>query len=150
MINLNKNGPFICDKCGSKSLHRSSFISHLQKHRKESSFFCDFCPRSFSLKNSLILHLKRCHLKLRPFDCELCGRKFSSRSDLKTHMLQHGRKTECKICHKFVTNIKKHMRCHIKTKCRICSKIYTQVGLNWHMKTHKNPHKQKLLNFITQ
>lgn len=71
--------------------------------------FCDLCPRSFKEKCILTIHMERDHLKLRPLECKICDYKCYQGQTLKTHMLQHGMKTVCKICHKLVTNMKRYL-----------------------------------------
>lgn len=134
---LNRSGPFICDKCGSSFPTRTSFLSHISFHHGPISF-CDLCPRSFVRKTLLSVHMKKDHLKLRPFECHVCSHESSSRGNLKIHMLLHGPKTECQICHKLVSNIKIHLTNHVKVQCSVCCKFCSKASIIYHMKTHRN------------
>lgn len=139
---FNQTGPFICDICGRKYLSRSSFISHYFKYHK-TDLFCDFCPNTFSKKVVLIDHIQKIHLKLRKFNCEICDFKSFYKQGLNKHMLSHGVKTECPICHKFVLNLSSHSRIHFKVKCPISDKIFVKKYLSSHMKAHNPQPKRK-------
>lgn len=134
---LNRSGPFICDKCGSKHWSRKAIHFHNYKHYREATWFCDLCPRSFILKRILIEHIEKDHLKLRPFRCKDCEYKSFHKISLENHMKQHDSKSECKVCHKFVKNMQKHLQGHVKVKCRICSKIVSKPKISVHHKIHK-------------
>lgn len=135
---LNRTGPFICDKCGSRFSKRTSFSSHQRKQHGRFSVFCDLCSRSFVSKFFLTIHMNRDHLKLRPFECNVCLYKSLIKVNLKIHMLTHGPKSECKICHKLVANMNSHLRNHVKVQCSICRKFIVKATLGRHMKIHRN------------
>lgn len=136
MRTLNENGPFICDKCGSKHPNRDSFMKHNYWNHRSATFFCDLCPRSFTQKYILASHFKKDHLKLRPFECKICGHKTFLAAYHRAHLLRHNSKSECNVCHKLVTNMSGHLRNHVRVKCVICSKIYSKNSINQHVKTH--------------
>lgn len=132
--------------CGSKLLSRNSLRMHINQFhlkRKCIKIYCDLCPRSFDRKNLLAFHLKTYHLKVRRFDCKICGFKCYYRSNLKAHMICHESKVKCKVCKKFVANLKYHMQNHIKVKCPICSKVLAKPNLSEHVKTHDKTGKGK-------
>lgn len=70
------------------------------------------------------------------FNCDKCGYKSSYKYNLDTHMLQHGSKRECKVCHKLVLNMSSHLRSHVKAKCPVCNKTIVREYLVRHIKTH--------------
>lgn len=133
---LNRKGPFICDKCGLKLLSRRYFHQHNLKKHRSVTLFCDLCPRSFAQKSLLAMHMRHVHLKLRSFECKFCKFRSFTKKVLQVHMLRHGSKTECKVCHKGVSNMNDHMRSHVKVNCPICYKVYSKASLLQHMKTH--------------
>lgn len=135
---LTRNGPFICDRCGSKLPTRQSFNAHFRLiHHKVDVRYCDLCPQSFGQKYFLNCHMERVHLKLCPFKCSFCKYKGPSNECLKQHMLRHGPKTECKVCHKLVTNIKNHLRIHFPTvKCPKCMIIVSQKFFSTHIRLY--------------
>lgn len=104
------------------------------QHRRR--FSCDFCLKFFGTKFSLKNHIERRHLKLRPFECKTCSFRFLSQNELIAHMLIHGSKTECPICHKSVLLLKSHLRNHGNTKCPICDKKTSRDKLIMHVKSH--------------
>lgn len=138
---LNRSGSFICDNCGFRFTNRKSFRNHHWQYHRSFSVFCDLCPQSFTIKSSLAIHLKQVHLKLRPYECKICLHKFSSKQSLKTHLLIHGPKIECKICHKLVSNMYHHLKAHEKVKCSVCSKIYSKHNLSSHILRLKHTSK---------
>lgn len=146
---LRASGGFICDKCGLNCPSRDTFQKHLKWHRSERRI-CDLCAKSFNKRILILQHMKKVHLKLRSFDCTVCKLRTFNEGNLKNHMLQHKSKTECKICHKFVANMKAHLRCHVKVKCSICSKTLSKNSLLMHLKrVHDNEKsKWKLLKSI--
>lgn len=133
---MRKSGPFICDQCGSHQPKRNLFLAHLKFHRYGTIMHCDLCPQSFQVKFRIVKHMKRIHLNLRPFQCRICDHKSFTKDLHNCHMQVHGKKIECKICHKFVTNLKRHSRNHDKEECKICKKIYPKDRLKNHIKTH--------------
>lgn len=87
---LKRQGPFFCDKCGSRYLDRNSMMKH------------------FRLK-----HLQQKPLK-RIFTCDACGYANSKKKLFKLHMSKHRSKIECKICNRKFVNIEKHLEVHAK------------------------------------
>lgn len=147
---LNRDGPFVCDRCGRNYVNRENFRNHFFKlHRKRVNtvlHYCDICPQFFELKCFLANHMKRDHLKIRSHECKICGYKAFSRNEIKQHMLRHVSKSKCKICHRFVTNLYQHSRAHIKIDCRVCGKSYSKTTLRNHMKSHRKT-KQLMVKF---
>lgn len=136
---MNREGPFICDKCGSTLSSRTSFNVHMRYNHSIATMFCDLCPQSFFRKGLLIQHIERDHLKLRPFECQLCDYKSFGKNGLQLHMFQHSLKTECKICHKLVAKISVHLRIHLKANCPICNKMFSKDNLAIHIRRmHKS------------
>lgn len=133
MIVLNKKGPFTCDKCGSQLANRKSFNVHILKHGKE-TMFCDSCPKFFKQKHYLRIHVETEHLKLRSFKCNVCTYSAASNKNLSRHVKSHGEKTECNKCYKPVTDIKSHLKSHVKVKCSICSLDMLKSSLKRHIK----------------
>lgn len=146
---VNFRGSFICDKCGAKFSTRESLQMHINFHQK-ATMFCDHCPQPFNDKRLLVKHILQHHLRPRKFECSVCSYKAFYDHGLKVHMMRHGPKAECKICHKFVTNMKDHLKSHIKEKCPICSKIYSKNDLSRHMKTHRNRKEKKTTHHESQ
>ncbi|XP_017063216.1 zinc finger protein 808-like [Drosophila eugracilis] len=84
--------------------------SHMQTHKK-GWFKCSICPKTFSLKNSLIRHRKM-H-EGGPLNCSECSMTFNNRSQFSQHMRTHS--FTCLICSEsFAVNsdLKQHMQTH--------------------------------------
>lgn len=138
---LNISGPFICDKCGTKHKKRNLFHTHIRSHRI-GSMFCDLCPQSFNLKCLILRHMNQKHMRLSTFFCTVCDYKSPYVSVFKKHMLRHGMKTECKICHSLVFNMKDHLKSHLRVKCPHCGKVLSKSSLLYHTRRcHKNTKK---------
>lgn len=137
MCLLRRTGPFICDKCGSTLANRNAFTSHNHVYHQSIKLFCDLCPRSFDRKCLIVKHIRRDHLKLRPVECNVCNYKTFAKKYLNNHMLRHGPKTECKICHKMVFLMKNHLETHVKAKCPVCRFVFSKRNLTTHIKTHR-------------
>lgn len=119
---VNKIGPFICDKCGSKYERRPFLIFHLKSHQGIIGMLCDLCPQIFNQKGALVKHMEKAHMEPR-FACQICEYKNCHEKNLKTHMLRHGPKVKCKVCHRFSTNLGRHMRSrHPKAKWAVGTK----------------------------
>lgn len=136
---INKSGPIICDKCGSKYKNRFSFSNHFRQFHQMGSHFCDLCPRSFCQKSLILQHIERDHLWLRRFECKFCKQRSYSKKTIKVHEQRHLLEVVCKLCNKTVTNMEKHMKSHAKAKCSSCSKDIPRKSLNRHMKVHTKP-----------
>lgn len=64
------------------------------------AFSCDFCPRSFPLRQQLDLHLQT-HDREKKFTCSICDNRFLNKHNLTKHMLVHMDKMfACKFCSK--------------------------------------------------
>lgn len=69
------------------------------KHRH--GYKCQYCKKSFSLKNRWIRHT-RVHTKERPYKCDECDLSFTMTSSLNRHKMLHTgeRPYVCQICGK--------------------------------------------------
>lgn len=146
-LSLGREGPFICDMCGSNCSKIDTFRNHIRKFhlkRHRVKMYCDLCPKSFDQKSLIATHLLKDHLKIWRYSCKLCEYKSYRRSTLNQHVLSHEPRTECKICHKQVLRVQQHMRIHIKVKCPDCSRILSKTNLLEHKKFHcKNIQSKK-------
>ena len=54
-------------------------------HRKEKSYKCEFCEKSFSLKPRLARHIVIVHEEKKIRKCNNCDAKFGDKRDLRRH-----------------------------------------------------------------
>ncbi|XP_048003410.1 oocyte zinc finger protein XlCOF6-like isoform X6 [Leguminivora glycinivorella] len=138
---------FKCPKCpevlGSKYLKKRhlAFVHDV----KSAQFQCDECQKIFSLKNKLLQHKLRVHLKERNVACEICGHKVFSKDLLKRHMVKHddARPFVCEFCNKTFQRKKTlefHRRIHTNDKryqCKECGRSFVQwTSLKLHTRVH--------------
>lgn len=73
----------------------------------------------------------------RTFDCDICGKKFSMKCYLQQHIGTHDKKKKCRICKKFVSNMKVHIgSVHIYGKripCAICGEMISKTFMKRHI-----------------
>jgi len=85
--------PTACDVCG-KELKRSSLLKHMQMHhsdeRPSKNNFCDVCGKSFYVKATLVIHMKK-HNNQKDILCtyEGCNMAFYTTSHMKDHVRVH-------------------------------------------------------------
>lgn len=129
--------------CDSTFPSRELFLRHVNYLHRPATMFCDLCPQSFRQKRFLKIHLRNFHMKLRPFACKVCEFKTFFKKSFRRHLYCHGSKTECKICHKLVSNLEQHLKSrHVKKfACNICE--YRTADKRT-FENHKQAHKGKV------
>lgn len=108
-------------------------------------FPCNYCERSFPLKQLLDIHEKN-HTRHRDFQCAKCEKAFFSKYDLGKHMSIHtGEKPfKCVVCSKSFsrsTLLYRHEKIHVdepKFLCGFCDKSFlSNDELERHTENHK-------------
>ena len=94
---------YTCELCDYGSDKRGNIISHMRKHSGEKTFACQICTKMYKTEQSLKLHVKTAHLKLKPYKCESCDYAASQPVHLRRHKVLHHsegerRKFRCAIC----------------------------------------------------
>uniref|UniRef100_A0A224XN83 C2H2-type domain-containing protein n=1 Tax=Panstrongylus lignarius TaxID=156445 RepID=A0A224XN83_9HEMI len=127
---------------------------------KRKLLLCNLCPRTFSLRSSLMIHRRVAHAGgfgssenaatskqiTQNLSCQVCGKVFSKDVHLSQHMKVHDEKQwQCNICEKAFTTkyfLKKHRRLHtgeMPYRCKTCSKSFTfQQTYRKHLLYHNN------------
>lgn len=105
-------------------------------HPRGQMKYCDFCPLKSLKKSAISAHIQTVHLKKVRFSCDVCNFKCFTRSGLKSHSAIHQNLTECKICFKWVTSMKRHLKYHAlpNKTCKICGKMLSPASLSNHIK----------------
>ncbi|KAL6740341.1 hypothetical protein Aduo_013705 [Ancylostoma duodenale] len=131
-----------CDKCLSSP---SALYTHKKTHG-EKTFQCEFCPKTFTLKNYLKLHVKQVHEQNeRKHVCRFCGKSFAYAGSLQVHVRTHTgeRPYRCSYCPKAFAsqgNLQSHERTHTGERpytCGTCGRSFIQKSqLTAHEATH--------------
>ena len=127
---------FKCNICSAMFQNGSEFMKHLQTHVSKSvemckeskdkmekpEFKCNFCDQKFNTKNSLKIHTREIHEKIKDFQCEICELAFSRKSLYSKHMESHdetqkytNQSYRCNLCEKVFSSefkLKKHTSAH--------------------------------------
>ena len=84
-------------------------------HKGLKNHKCDLCDKAFSMKNSLMIHIKIVHEGVKNHKCDQCGKAFSQSGLLKRHInnVHEGLKSyKCDLCDQNFTqheNLKTHI-----------------------------------------
>lgn len=88
-IPFSKTGDFCnCSICVYATPNVGNFKRHLLTHTGKWPYPCNFCSKSFGLKQNLQTHL-RIHTGEKPYQCKIGGKKFTQQNSLKSHELGH-------------------------------------------------------------
>ena len=120
---------FTCDICGAGAVTQRHLNLHKESHE---NICCPVCNKKFSLRSSLIMHMKIVHGKREQFPCDQCGKMFASSLSLATHYTIHTgeKKFKCTQCDKYFRTpggLDIHKRHHSGIKehaCTYCDKAF--------------------------
>ncbi|CAJ0928629.1 unnamed protein product, partial [Mesorhabditis belari] len=137
-----------CPMCEKNLSSPSALYTHKKTHG-EKVFQCGFCPKTFTLKNYLKLHVKQVHEQNeRKHVCVHCGKSFAYAGSLQVHIRTHTgeRPYICKFCPKAFAsqgNLQSHERTHTGERpygCKMCERTFIQKSqLTAHEVTHTSP-----------
>lgn len=128
--------PYECTECGKKFRQGGSLKNHVASQhaisvKNPELFICNYCKKSFPIKERLRLHL-RIHTGDRPYACPHCPKTFARGGQLVQHTRTHtgSRPYNCKHCDAAFTcsaNLKLHIKRHLDVRdyvCDICGKTF--------------------------
>ncbi|XP_071444621.1 uncharacterized protein [Hetaerina americana] len=78
--------PHACEVCGKAFPDRSNLLKHKMLHSEVKPHKCDVCGKSF--RSSLKVHM-RVHTGEKPFSCSICSQRFTVKSSLIAHIKKH-------------------------------------------------------------
>ncbi|XP_045204446.2 zinc finger protein 652-like [Mercenaria mercenaria] len=126
---------FECEICHKVFSTKYVLTAHVKSEHlgMKKSFMCPTCGRSFTQKNSYLMHAN-VHAGIKPYVCDVCGKAFSYDKSLKEHKYMHDdeRRFSCDICAKTFrqkTSLLMHMKVHKDARdyiCTSCGKGFTQ------------------------
>ncbi|XP_031625593.1 zinc finger protein 845-like [Contarinia nasturtii] len=148
-----------CDHCEKEFEKYSSLKSHITSKHVDSevkpTFVCDFdgCGKSYSLKESLRVHIKQIHMGRKPNMtekiCEVCGKSFKSNASLIKHTYTHTKVSpyKCDRCSKmFATKykLKEHVMRHEGIKNYICTICGLRKTTGHELRVHMTHHSSDM------
>nr|XP_036675911.1 uncharacterized protein LOC108005651 [Drosophila suzukii] len=113
----------ICHICGLKFSLRNSLLAHLRRHLGQRAHACTDCPKKFFSSNALRVH-QRSHTKELPYVCEHCARGFVNASKLNQHVKRHRNQRDfpCNRCDKAFFTAHERDR-HLRAHLNIRDKV---------------------------
>lgn len=134
-----------CPHCPKSLSSPSALYTHKKTHG-DKTFQCQFCIKTFALKNYLKLHVKQVHEQNeRKHVCPYCKKGFAYAGSLQVHVRTHTgeRPYICKYCPKAFAsqgNLQSHERTHTGERpypCQFCPRTFIQKSqLTAHEATH--------------
>jgi DNA-directed RNA polymerase subunit RPC12/RpoP len=106
--------------------------------------FCDICDKQYSRQESLKMHKKTVHSKMKEYKCPTCGREFGHKPHLQRHILdvhEHIRPFTCEMCglqFSRAGQLKQHTACaHLGLKPHSCDQCEYDTSHVGDLKKHK-------------
>ncbi|KAJ0176208.1 hypothetical protein K1T71_008382 [Dendrolimus kikuchii] len=87
-----KSYKFYCNECGKGFYRTTDLTNHKRHHTLDRPFQCLQCFQYFSLRNSLVQHIKNIHFGQKYFQCDCCNTKYKKKCELIKHVKKQERK----------------------------------------------------------
>ena len=81
-----------CDQCPAVFRSPSGLRSHLRRHDKDYSHYCEICAKGFYTITTLETH-RRIHTGEKPFSCSMCDYRCNVKVNLDKHMKVHDKRS---------------------------------------------------------
>ncbi|XP_055535057.1 myoneurin-like [Wyeomyia smithii] len=128
--------PFVCEICGKRCATQTELKYHVERHKKQHSYNCRYCKKTYNTKIDLNLHIRFSHNAQRNYPCEICGLSFRRKDILRSHLRHHKDVYEypCKMCdkrYKTDSDLRKHrMTIHdgLRVPCEYCTAAFENRG----------------------
>lgn len=138
---------YLCQYCDRAFTTQPECLDHESTHDSKMPYVCNFCPKRYNNRQSMISHIKELHDPEKPYICALCRKGFCRRSDLKKHTIVHTgvRPFSCPLCTKSFsrnTNLYKHMRIHSSIKPYVCQQCPRSFGTGTELLKHARSHSE--------
>ncbi|XP_012059213.1 PREDICTED: zinc finger and BTB domain-containing protein 24-like [Atta cephalotes] len=109
---------------------------------------CDQCERTFALRQALLLHVQRIHIRARNYKCNECEKNFFNKHDLVKHLSIHSQEKphSCSICEKQfsrLTSLQRHKKVHKDETHYACSHCDNEFFTTEELEEHKNSAHKK-------
>ena len=121
--------PFKCHICVKSFARSDTLRKHIITHNDNSELHdCEHCEQQFKSNYALVRHVQNKHKGI-SFSCTICLKSFTLKQTLSMHMKKCKpiEYTKCTVCLKDVDDkkIEKHMKTHDDTqRCEECDTIY--------------------------
>ncbi|XP_018313819.1 transcriptional repressor CTCF-like isoform X1 [Mycetomoellerius zeteki] len=110
---------------------------------------CDQCERTFALRQALLLHVQRVHIRARNYKCNECEKNFFNKHDLSKHLSIHSQEKpySCLICQKQFsrqTSLQRHKKVHKDETHYACPDCDDEFFTTEELEEHKDlAHKKE-------
>ena len=74
-----------CDQCSATFTLKSSLMKHIKQVHNKIRYPCEECEKSYTSKQNLLYHIQSVHLKVKHY-CNFCTSVFKLKAGLKHHL----------------------------------------------------------------
>ncbi|XP_070502660.1 zinc finger protein Paris-like [Chironomus tepperi] len=98
---------FVCEfeGCGKKFFMRKLLKAHINVHRGQKDYECEYCEKSYFFQAHLKRHVLSMHMRLK-IDCELCSSTFARKETYRNHVINQHQNLSSEALEKLLTKIR--------------------------------------------